>query len=64
MISGLTGSFFSALLFLVGLQANIVGIKTIEDVYTILGGWLAVYFMLGILLVIVLGNHNPNKKSA
>jgi len=62
VISGLTGSFFSALLFFVGVQANIVGIKTIEDVYTILGGWLIVYFMLGILLTIVLGTFNPIKK--
>jgi MFS family permease len=64
MLSGLTGATFSALVFLVGIQANMVGIKTIWDVYTILGGWLTVYFMLGVLLLYVLAAYNPYKKSA
>ena len=62
VISGFLGVFFSALVFLIGLQANLENIKNVADIYSIMGGWTIFYMLLGIILTIVLGLRQTNKK--
>jgi len=57
------GLFFSALILFVGLKANLEGTKTINDLLTVVGGWIVVYFMLGFLLILVLGLRDAKTKS-
>ena len=63
IISIICGIFFSALVLVIGLQANIMGAKTFNDILTIFGGWITIYFMLGFLLILVLGLINTKTKS-
>jgi hypothetical protein len=62
ILSAFVSSSFSGLTFIVGIQANLEGIKTLGDLYGILGMWLIFYFMLGVLLIYVLCALDPDRK--
>lgn len=46
---------FSALVLLVGLTSSLANVKSVSDVFTAIGIWSILYFMLWILLTYVLG---------
>jgi hypothetical protein len=58
-LSSFVGFSFSALVLLVGITAGLTGNQTIIERLTLLGGWICIYAILGILLVYVLGTREP-----